>query len=341
METKRKSAKVVVSLLALAGLVVFSVMGHAGSLEPSAEPGPTMKTLDEVEPRTPISSLPHIISESGSYYLTSSLQTSSTFFSGITIWADNVTLDLTGFDLIGAGAGSVHGVFVEGAHRNIKVCNGTVRNWGGSGVEANTAINSQLEDLRVSDNGASGLRVGEGSTVKDCTARSNGSAGLSVGGGGTISKCSASGNVGTGILGLNSTIIACTAVSNVGDGITATTGSTIKDCTVSVNGSDGIKVDLKCFVLNNTCTGNGVNTSDSAGIHVTGSGNRIEGNNVTYNDHRGIDVDGVRNIIIRNTSGGHSNGDYDIVSGNAVGQIHDSVGQAIITTSNSWANHQI
>ncbi len=40
METKRKSAKVVVSLLALVGLLVFSLSAVAGSLEPSAPPGP-------------------------------------------------------------------------------------------------------------------------------------------------------------------------------------------------------------------------------------------------------------------------------------------------------------
>ena len=48
METKRKSAKVVVSLLALVGLLVFSLFAVGGSLEPGAPPGPTMKTLDEI-----------------------------------------------------------------------------------------------------------------------------------------------------------------------------------------------------------------------------------------------------------------------------------------------------
>ena len=54
MESQNKRAKLVASVLALAGLVVFSVMGYAGSLVPSAPPAPTMKTLDEVEPRVPI-----------------------------------------------------------------------------------------------------------------------------------------------------------------------------------------------------------------------------------------------------------------------------------------------
>ena len=48
METRRKSAKVVVSVMALAALVVFSLFAVGGNLEPNAPPGPTMHTLDEI-----------------------------------------------------------------------------------------------------------------------------------------------------------------------------------------------------------------------------------------------------------------------------------------------------
>ena len=48
METKRKRTEVVLSLLALVGLAVFSLFAVGGSLEPSAPPGPTMKTLEEI-----------------------------------------------------------------------------------------------------------------------------------------------------------------------------------------------------------------------------------------------------------------------------------------------------
>lgn len=72
METKRKRTRVVVSLSAL---VVFSLMVYAGDLEPSGPPGPTMKTLAEIEPGTPISSVPYTIAESGSYYLCANAQT--------------------------------------------------------------------------------------------------------------------------------------------------------------------------------------------------------------------------------------------------------------------------
>ena len=66
METTKK-----LIILALAGFLVFSLLAVAGDLEPNSPPGPTMKTLDEVEPRVPIraSDLPLTISQSGSYYL--------------------------------------------------------------------------------------------------------------------------------------------------------------------------------------------------------------------------------------------------------------------------------
>jgi hypothetical protein len=57
-----------------------------------------MKTLAQIEPRTAISSLPFTITNSGSYYLAASLSGSSGQ-SGITVQADNVTLDLNGFAL--------------------------------------------------------------------------------------------------------------------------------------------------------------------------------------------------------------------------------------------------
>jgi len=407
MGMRNTKAKVLVSMLVLAGILGFSIVVIGGSLEPSAPPGPTMKTLAEIEPGTPISSVPYTIAESGSYYLCSNAQTTSSMFHGITIWADNVTLDLKGFALIGEGTAGKHGVVVEGSYKNIKICNGTVRGWGGNGVDLSSAANGQLENLRASDNGGSGLRVGEGSTVKDCAAKSNGNngietdssctitdcsaryndaAGFSVGGGGTISNCSASRNTGTGILcrefsctvtnctvvansvngisvpngsivnncaargsgatgidaGWDTTVNGCSAVFNTGDGITATTRCTIKNCTVSVNGSDGIEVEHNCLVLANTCAKNGFNSGDSAGIHVTGSGNRIEGNNITGNDTRGIDVDGTRNIIIKNTATGHYvatiSKAYTIVSGNAVGQILSSITTGHITSCNPWAN---
>src|SRR6185295_16428367 len=68
-----------------------------GPLTPPGAPAPTMKTLDQVEARTLISSAPFTISQPGSYYLTANLTVSSG--NAITIAASGVTLDLNGFTI--------------------------------------------------------------------------------------------------------------------------------------------------------------------------------------------------------------------------------------------------
>ena len=195
METKRKSAKVAVSLLALAGLAVFSLFAVGGSLEPSAPPGPTMKTLDEVEPRIPIhaSDLPLTIATPGSYYLAENITTGG---GGITIDANNVTIDLMGFALSG-GIGD--GISVSAGRKNIAIKNGTVSGWSSRGMDAGNAINSQFANLRASDNGTDGLSVGFGSTVTNCTASDNGGSGIFATGGSTVTNCTVRSNTGDGI----------------------------------------------------------------------------------------------------------------------------------------------
>src|SRR6478609_1827254 len=69
-----------------------------GSLTPPAgAPAPVMKSLSQIEPRTPVSSAPFTINQPGSYYLTTNLTISSG--TAITIATNDVTLDLNGFAL--------------------------------------------------------------------------------------------------------------------------------------------------------------------------------------------------------------------------------------------------
>src|SRR4051812_5706851 len=82
-----------------------------GNLTPSGAPAPTMKSLDQIEPRTAISSLPYAITASGSYYFTTNLSGNT----GVTITTGNVTLDLNGFTLQAVG-GSGNGITISGSY---------------------------------------------------------------------------------------------------------------------------------------------------------------------------------------------------------------------------------
>lgn len=75
-----------------------------GSLVPTGAPAPTMKTLDQLEPRKPIYVIPTNITTAGSYYLTTNLSGASGQ-TGITVHTDHVTIDLNGYALSGQGAG--------------------------------------------------------------------------------------------------------------------------------------------------------------------------------------------------------------------------------------------
>jgi hypothetical protein len=100
-----------------------------GTLTPPGAPAPTMKTLDQVKPRTPISAPGTFLTAPGSYYLTTNLVTGSANADGITVRASNVTIDLNGFSIIstfGAGTDSPVGIRIDGSLS--EVANVTVRN---------------------------------------------------------------------------------------------------------------------------------------------------------------------------------------------------------------------
>src|SRR5207244_8871941 len=97
--------------------------------------------------------------------------------------------------------------------------------------------------------------------------------------------------------------------------------ATAVDCMVEYNTLDGILCASDCIIRGNICAINGNGAGDGAGIHATGSRNRIEGNNCTDAD-RGIDVDFAGNIIIRNTCSNNTT-DWVIVANNVFGPIID------------------
>jgi cysteine-rich repeat protein len=138
-----------------------------GPLTPIGAPAPTMKTLQQVEPRTPIGALPFNITNSGSYYLTANL-TGVSGQGGIIISASHVTIDLAGFTMSGV-AGSLDAVQLSPGVVNATILNGALANWGGNGVAAASASSCRFEQLRVLGNGGAGLVCGSNALVTGCT----------------------------------------------------------------------------------------------------------------------------------------------------------------------------
>ena len=253
---------------------------------------------------------------------------------GITVNADDISINLDGHTLSGPGASSGHGIFQATTHRNLSVENGKVVEWRGvnrggiyasgkvariQGVQASTnyygiytGYGSMINGCTACDNGYDGILAGTSSEVSGCTACDNGCDGISAGTG-AVSGCAAHDNGDDGISASGGTISGCTAYDNGDDGIYGT-ACTISGCTADQNTGDGIEVHLDCLVVGNTCYDNGYIDGDGAGIHARSSGNRLDGNNVTDND-RGIDVDYSVNFIIRNTASGNTV-NWDVGAGN-------------------------
>lgn len=318
-----------------------------------------MKTLDEVEPRISISGSntpvgAYTISQSGSYYLTGNRLCSVI---GIDIDANNVTLDLNGYNLIGTGAGSQCGIKLMNCS-NVIVKNGTIHNFGRQGIlEENThgsarnhtvgdvrvvgnsrsgssyqaitllGSNHSVKDCIVADNLGGGIYTDDGATIINCRVYDNGNFGIHTSSGSIIRRNLCYGNNYTGIqCSSGSTVIENTCYENSNYGIYGGAGATIKNNTSYDNDSHGISSSAYCTIVNNSVYSNGFD-----GIHA-GSGSTITANTVSTNEGDGIYVNSY-GIITGNSS--HYNSEQGIkansdslVSGNVLRGNNSSSGAA-------------
>ena len=267
---KDRAARVVrpVIVVAVLGIVLWA---NAGDLNPPAGPvSSTMKTLTQVEPRTAVETLPgsatalYVISQPGSYYLTSNI-TGVSGKNGIIITADNVTLDLNGFALLGVSGtlSGVQGSFVKG----IAITKGTVTGWGNDGLElSNSVLTSIVSSIRSTHNGRYGFSVGSGYRIVECVASFNASGGFTGASGNGFIGCTAHNNPVGFTAVENNLLIDCIAAGNQGNGIYVRGGSIVNRCTASENTGTGITTYEDCIVSNCSSmenTGDGINTRGS------------------------------------------------------------------------------
>ena len=288
-----KKASTLIAILALITLLGFSISVSAGDLQPPAAPAPTMKTLDEIEPRIPIpaSAAPvavFVIGASGSYYLTGDRIASA---NGIEVNADNVTINLMGYSVTGPGSGTNYGIYMNG-RTNVEIRNGTVRDFGRDGIYENSSSGKEhrIIGVRAVSNGITGIYLkGNGHLVKNCTAADNAYHGIfATNNGSTITGNTAYNNQINGIYADDgSTVTGNTAYDNQGYGIAVGYGCTVTGNTAYNNRGTGIIANSGSTVTGNTARSNNQhNFTNSAGIWV-GSDCLVKGNtlddNLQYN----------------------------------------------------------
>ncbi|MFL6536973.1 MAG: hypothetical protein ACJ8JD_02200, partial [Chthoniobacterales bacterium] len=85
-----------------------------------------MKTLDQIEPRTPIKSVPFAITTSGSYYFTGNRHFTAASGDAITISASDVTVDLMGFTLSSSAAAKGNAFHLTSSSGRVVIRNGAI-----------------------------------------------------------------------------------------------------------------------------------------------------------------------------------------------------------------------
>ena len=246
-------AHTITPVLTAALLLVTGYAAAQGSLTPPGPPAPTMKTLQQVEPRTLISSVPYAITNSGSYYLSQNL-TATPGNSGITVNANDVAIDLNGFTLDGAGTG-YDGINQGAAYHRLTIRNGKVNGWSAKSRSGIRLLGGEavLEDLQLSGN---------------LTAVS--SAGYA-----TLRRCEAVGNNSDGFNLNQGMVLDCRAADNFGDGIEIASNGVVRASVCANNGKININVSGSgCTIENNRLTGG------ATGIALQSGGNRIANNEV-------------------------------------------------------------
>lgn len=283
-----------------------ALTARAGDLTPP--PGPVTPT-DRVTIHGPTLTLPFTIDEPGSYVLTGNI-TAVPDQHAIIIASDNVTLDLNGFALTGL-PDALSAIADDDTDRtNITIINGTITGWGAHGIALDDADNARITGTTASDNGGTGIALGNNAIVERCTA-SNNADGIAIDSG---------------------VIRDCLANANAQNGLSVASRGTVTRCNATANGISGITTQSRSSIRNNHTTSNA-----QAGILVTGSFNMVQDNTSSF-DGIGIGVTSSSNTIFRNVVTFATTSSYDIAGSNTTGPIINTTGGGTVTSAQPFAN---
>ncbi|MFC1633330.1 nitrous oxide reductase family maturation protein NosD [Planctomycetota bacterium] len=291
MKAERTKTKLVLSLFVLGCTLTFLAFCMAEDTDPGMPSGPVKRSDAQ-----PILELPFTISESGSYCLTQNLTHLDRYTNAIEVTADNVTIDLNGYSIIGPTTAyneTCSGIHMNG-RKNVEIRNGTITNFPYVGIydedsgETMEANGHRIIDVRVTSIGAEGIILwGLNHTIRGCTITQTqvdieqGFGAITCG-----HLCMVVGNLvsGNGIIGIR-TISGCLIRDNTladnSFGIIPGNGCSVIDNAVSYNYADGIWIRENdgCLVRGNTLKDNVRN-----GIQVEGYDNVIEGNLISSSE---------------------------------------------------------
>ncbi len=309
------------------GVACSAIPAFGGDLAPPAGPvAPTMKDLDDVEPRTALRNMfntltPVVIQFPGSYYLAEDIDALPNEH-GIEILADNVTLDLNGFTVRGnTEVGSLDGIHVDSARRNTTIVNGTVESFFQSGINAQEDLT--LIDVRLLNNSGAGVNASTRAVIQRCLAIGNGNRGYLLSSNATLVDCVAEDNTLNGFsLGSYCSVRGCTASENTGDGFSGGIGTVFEGCASDNNDVHGFDTNGKTAIIGCSAMINGADGFDinSEGViaHCTawanaesgiqaGGQNVIRYNSCVFNQAgHGIHLTSDGNLVEGNVCQGHS-----------------------------------
>lgn len=267
--------------------------------------------------------IPEVLSWPCSVKLAGTLICSATGTNGITVNADNVTIDLAGHTLVGTGSGTGCGIYQPTTNRNLKVFNGSLVNWGGNGSGINVGQFALLTDLHASANDV-GFYARQGSVLTRCLASSNTDNGFTLTAYGTVLNCQSLNNLGSGFfLGDGGVIRDCLAAANTNRGISVGDGNTLSGCVADSNAGTGFWIGHACTLSDCSARYNradGFHSTDANFANCIAVGNLGHGFNsdggtmshcsAVVNLSQGIYLGGVGTIQSCTASGNDDDGIY-------------------------------